>query len=281
MRHNNGTATRAPWRPTEAAVALCGRLGHQFADVSLLEAALTHPSWRNEHPEVQADNQRLEFLGDSVVGLIVARHLYEVLPDCREGILTVLMSTVVNERALAAVASGIGLGEALRLGKGERLRGGRELASVLSDGLEAVFGALLIDAGYDRTREIALTLFDVPLRAAVEQATSGDEVHVGVSNFKTALQELLQGAGLPPPSYAITRREGAPHNRRFTVEVRAEMKGETLKAEGRARSKKRAENRAAEAVYAACADHLTAASAPAADNPQAASADPPATQPDP
>ena len=140
----------------------------------------------------------------------------------------------------------------MRLGKGERLRGGRELPSVLSDGLEALFGALLIDAGYGRTREIALRLFGHALDAAVARAR-GDEngdVNVGVCNYKTAVQEVLQGGGEKPPVYSVTQEEGPPHDRVFSVCASATWRGQAVSAEGVGRTKKMAENTAASGLIA-------------------------------
>lgn len=218
---------------------------HEFDDPTLLQAALTHRSWRNEHADEPADNQRLEFLGDAVIDLIVARHLYDELSGCREGVLTVLKSSVVDETALAGVARSIGLGDALRVGRGERLRGGRELPSVLADALEALFGALLIDAGYKRTRDIALRLFSEPLARAVQRGRGGDGVHVGVSNWKTAIQERLQAAGERPPKYKVIREDGPAHGRTFSVCAEATWQDREVSAEGSGRTKKAAEHQAA------------------------------------
>lgn len=242
-----------PTPVTRAAAEICARIGHEFADPALLRAALTHPSWRNEHLEAGADNQRLEFLGDAVIDLIVARHLFDALADCREGMLTVLKSTVVSEPALAALAREIGLGGALHLGKGEQRHGGDDLPSVLSDALEALFGALLIDAGYRRTREIALDLFAAPLAQAIRRGRAhGDEpeeVHIGVANWKTAVQEQLQALGEQPPVYRVIAEDGPAHERLFSVRAEARLAAETLTAEGEGRTKKAAENVAAERLH--------------------------------
>ncbi len=222
-------------------------LKHPFSDPTLLTAALTHRSWRNEHPGEPADNQRLEFLGDAVIDLIVARHLYDELAGCREGVLTVLKSSVVDEIGLAAVARAIGVGEALRLGRGERLRDGQELPSVLADALEALFGALLIDAGYKRTREIALGLFAEPLAQAVTRGRrdDGGDVHAGVANWKTVVQERLQAAGEDLPLYELVAEEGPAHDRMFAICAQAQWNDQPISAEGEGRTKKAAENEAA------------------------------------
>ena len=256
------TSTESPTLPA-AAAAICEHLDHQFADSALLIAALTHPSWRNENAEGGQDNQRLEFLGDAVIDLIVARHLYGALSDCGEGVLTVLKSSLVSEAGLAAVAREIGLGAALRLGKGEQRHGGRELPSVLSDALEALLGALLIDAGYGRTRDIALQLFAEPLAQAIARGESyGDEpeeVHIDVANWKTAIQEQLQAVGEQPPKYLLVGEEGPAHDRRFTIRAESDWRGQTLIGDGVGRSKKAAESRAAKMLFDAVQGHVAAA----------------------
>jgi ribonuclease-3 len=235
--------------------ALCDRLGYRFADSNVLVTALTHPSWRNEHAPASEDNQRLEFLGDAVLGTIVSHELVLRLPDRREGELTVLKSQLVRESSLATLAEKLRVGPALRLGRGEDYTGGRTRASVLADAVEAVVGAIFLDAGYDRTREVLLRALDEPLSDVIAQIEAAESAQAGLSagtaNWKTAVQELLQHLGHQPPAYATMAEDGPVHARRFRVKATTQLVDTTLETEGCGPSKKAAENDAAAGLYQA------------------------------
>lgn len=218
------------------------RLGHRFADRSLLVTALTHSSYANEQPRSAgpvADNERLEFLGDAVLHLAVAVCVVERLPDAPEGRLSTARAAVVGERGLVEAARVLGLGEALRLGRGEERTGGREKPSVLAGAYEALLGAVFADAGWDE----ALRVVRERLGPAVDRAASG----LAEPDHKTRLQEVAQRRGGPAPRYVLARAAGPDHARTFEVEVAV---GETVLGRGRGPSKKEAEQRAAEAALA-------------------------------
>ena len=232
---------------------LIERIAYPFADPALLVAALTHPSWRNEQAPGSIDNQRLEFLGDAVVGLIITHELVRRLPERREGELTVLKSQLVRESSLANMADKLGVGQALRLGRGEDYTGGRQRPSVLADAMEAVVGALLLDAGYEATRDIVLRLFGDTLDELIAQVESTDGTSTALSlttaNWKTAVQELLQHHGSAPPTYVLVAEDGPDHARRFRVRAATRMGEELFEAIGDGPTKKAAENVAASDLY--------------------------------
>jgi len=207
-------------------------LGHAFAREALLQEALTHTTYAHENPKAVA-NQRLEFLGDSVVGMVIASYIFEQYPGLPEGELTKLRAAVVCEPALASRARNLGLGPFLRFGRGESV-GGRDRESILADAFEAVVAALYLDGGWDAARSLVLREL-VPLVA---------EAHRGraLSDFKTRLQEYLQREHAESPVYRLLGEEGPPHNRHFHVAVYHQ--GNAL-GDGWGRSKKRAEQEAA------------------------------------
>jgi ribonuclease-3 len=228
------------------------RLGHTFITPEPLATALTHPSWRNERPHVTVDNQRLEFLGDLVLGLAMGDILLKRLPESREGELSVLKAQLVRESTLAHAAEQLGVGPALRLGRGEEQRGGRQRPSVLADAFEAVLGAVFIDAGFDTARAVVERLLAEPIAAALDSArhaSSTTALHAQTTNFKTALQERLQQAGQPPPDYEVTELPATPQGRRFVAQVRCVVAGVMQNARAEASSKKTAENAAAEQLF--------------------------------
>ena len=212
--------------------ALERRLGHRFRRRELLERALTHPSWANEEGS-EEHYERLEFLGDSVVGLAAAEWLFESHPELAEGRLSELRSLLVNRRALAAQARRFELGDALRLGVGEARSGGGHKASLLADAMEAVLGAIFLDGGLAAVRSVVEPLFAETLAAAPEALAGG---------AKSRLQELAQSRGLELPAYRVVEETGPDHAKRFTVECR--LPG-GLQSVGEGGSKKRAEERAA------------------------------------
>lgn len=202
----------------------------------LLERALTHRSYAYEKGGLP-HNERLEFLGDSVLGIVVTETLYTTHPDLTEGRLAKLRAAVVNARALAQVARGIGLGEHIKLGRGEEATGGRDKASILSDCLEAVIGAVHLSAGIAGASEVVHRLFDPLMEAAAGLGAGLD--------WKTSLQELAAERTLGVPEYLITD-EGPDHLKVFTARVRV---GEGVYGHGVGRSKKEAEQQAAQTAY--------------------------------
>ena len=211
-------------------------LGVRFRDSELLRLALVHSSYLNENPgEYLESNERLEFLGDAVLGVIVAEELYSAYPLWPEGRLTQARAAVVQESALAEAARGIGLGEMLLMGKGEAVGGGRQRPSNLSSGLEAVIGAVFLDQGYELARAAVL-------RVLADQLASLEQPDMA-ANPKSALQEAVQGEGLPAPSYSIVHEEGADHDRLFVAEVTV---GGEVAGRGEGKRKSLAEQAAAE-----------------------------------
>lgn len=206
-------------------------VGHQFADLQLLDRALAHRSWVAETDDVLS-NERLEFLGDAVLGWIVADIVFHRFGDEAEGALTNLRKSVVNGRALADVARQLGLGPHIRLGRGEANAGGHDKESILADALEAVIGAVYLDGGHDAAVAFVAGAFNDRITEALEKLDRLDE--------KSALQELASRLGLDPPAYSFTAR-GPDHDKTFTVTV---VVGDVA-GSGRASTKKRAEQAAA------------------------------------
>jgi ribonuclease-3 len=214
--------------------ALQAILGHRFHDVERLRTALTHRSYANERPEAgQSDNERLEFLGDAVLDLVVGHMLMEAYPQLSEGQLSVTRSQVVSEDGLSEIAYHLGLGRFIYLGKGERRSGGQNKPSILADALEAIIAAVYLDAGFDAARSLVARLF----------ASSVATVEVtGFYDHKTRLQELAQARLKATPVYRVIGDSGPDHAKMF--EVCVEINGHEW---GRAvgSSKKRAEQLAA------------------------------------
>jgi len=208
-------------------------IGIFWNDQELLGEALTHSSYSFEHPGTP-HNQRLEFLGDAVLEIIISEHLFRLLKQSSEGELTKLRAAVVCEAALAGVARRLRLGEALRMGRGEELTGGRERPSVLADAFEAFLGAMYLARGLDVTRQFVLQ----HLGPLVEDAIAGKVEN----DHKTRLQEYLQRKSPDPIQYVIMREEGPDHNKLFTAGVL--YRGRIL-GEGSGRTKKEAEQSAA------------------------------------
>ncbi|HWR98651.1 MAG TPA: ribonuclease III [Candidatus Methanoperedens sp.] len=230
-------------KPEEMIKSLEERLGHRFRRPELLAAALTHRSAAVERPgEAAEDNERLEFLGDAVLGLAAARHLAAERPGAREGELSRLRAALVGETALAAAARDLGLGESLRFGRGEERSGGREKPSILAGALEALVGALFLDAGWRSAYRFARAIFRGPAGTAL--AADG-----GI-DAKTRLQEYCQRRWRETPVYAVLERSGPAHSPRFVVE--ALLGGRTL-GRGEGGSRKGAEQAAAAAALAGAA----------------------------
>lgn len=214
-----------------AAKHLEGVLGLRFNDLALLETALTHPSYASEHSR-SSDYQRLEFLGDAVLELAVTHYIYQAYPDATEGEMTLLRAAVVSEPALGSIAEAWGVGEFMLLGRGEDLSGGRDKHSILSDVVEALLAAVLLDAGFDRAEQIVRDHW-----AAMIDERAGAPGH---RDYKTRLQELLVASGRTV-EYEVAE-EGLQHAKQFTATVRAS--GKAL-ATGTGTSKKRSEQDAA------------------------------------
>jgi ribonuclease-3 len=211
------------------------RLGLEFRDRRLLHTAFVHSSYLNENPSAASEsNERLEFLGDAVVGLVVADDLYRRFPERSEGLLTQMRIHVVQGETLARVARSLELGEHLVLGVGEEASGGRERDSSMAGLFEALVGAVYLDQGYHDAARFVLGVLDAEL---------ADSERIGhIKNPKSALQELLQGRGIPAPSYRITETKGKDHAREFTVVVLVDGK---VMGEGKGRRKSLAEQEAA------------------------------------
>jgi ribonuclease-3 len=208
-------------------------IGHRFNDRKLLQRALTHRSHSAEH------NERLEFLGDSVVNCAVALQLYRKFPGLPEGELSRLRASLVSQPSLAAVAAECGFGAHLRLGEGEHKTGGARRPSMLADAVEAVIGAVFLDAGFDAAFAVVETLFADALQN-IDPRTAGKDA-------KTLLQEHLQGKRLPLPQYSVTTVRGEAHEQLFEVQCEIPQLG--IRSRGEGTSRRSAEQEAARAAY--------------------------------
>ena len=208
-----------------------------FKDKDLLKQALTHGSWKNEHPEYQKDNERLEFLGDAILDFIVAEILFEKFPEKQEGELTTLRSKIVENDYLAPVAHHLGIGDAVYLGKGEEVSGGRVKERILSGALEALIGALWLDQ-----KNIELVRKFVFENVVVEIPKIATDSRFAGKHPKSILQEICQQRQLPFPEYQVVNETGFGHIWSFTVTV--SVAGETY-GKGSASKKKDAETSAA------------------------------------
>ena len=193
-------------------------IDYRFADQQLLEEALTHRSWGVNNYE------RLEFLGDSVLNLVVSSRLFELNPGASEGDLSRMRARLVRGESLTDIAGGLGLGKRLILGEGEMKSGGFHRASILADAFEALLGAIFLDSDYASCRTVILDLFD-PL---IEKLPGIEEL----KDAKSRLQEWLQGRGRPLPEYTLLREEGANHVKKFHVQCRIADDGSVMEASG-------------------------------------------------
>ena len=227
--------------PLERAIAdLEQRIGYRFRDVGLLEHALTHKSKAHEDATGGVvDNESLEFLGDAVLGFVVADLLYREFPHFQEGQKSKAKAALVSTTALAELGQRIGLGAYLLLGRGEEKTGGRQKQALLADGCEAVIAAIYLDGGIDPARDFILR----ELRDEIEHVRSPEFLR----DFKSALQERLQASGRPLPEYEVVAERGPDHDKRFHVTVR--VGGEVL-ASSEGRTKKEAEQAAAKQALA-------------------------------
>ena len=206
------------------------KIGHTFVDEDLLKRAITHRSAGSRH------NERLEFLGDSILSLVIAEALYHRFPDVSEGDMSRMRATLVREKTLAELAREFDLGEYLILGPGELKSGGFRRESILADTVEALIGAIFLDVGIEQIRTLLLQWY----------ASRLDEIRPGADQKdpKTRLQELLQGKRKPLPSYAVVKVKGEAHNQEFTVQC--EIEGVDVTVVGVGSSRRKAEQAAAE-----------------------------------
>jgi ribonuclease III len=237
-------------------------LGHTFSHPEMLERALTHSSHAHEEAKAagadgtaeKLDNEQFEFLGDAVLGLVTSQLLFERFPTFHEGQLSKLKAHLVSAEHLVSVALRLGLGQYLRLGKGEERSGGRSKGTLLSDAMEAVIAAMYLEAGMEKTREFIIRHI---LESELEAITAEGENEFSLADYKSALQELLQSSGRQQPVYATVKEEGPDHRKTFTVEARIYMLGQSkpeyvARAEGG--TKKKAEQLAAKQAL----EHLRA-----------------------
>lgn len=208
-------------------------LGHRFCDRGLAIRALTHPSLQHEQSG-EGDYQRLEFLGDAVLGMLLAEALYARFPEGSEGDLSRLRAQMAGQEALAAIARRCGLGPFIRLGRGEELTAGRDKDSILADVIESLIAAVYLDSGLDAARTLVTGLFESLMDIPESILTSSDT--------KSALQELLSARRLPAPIYRLLEESGPPHDRLYRFQV---LVGDDVAGEGQGRSKKIAQQAAA------------------------------------
>jgi len=209
-------------------------LGHGFGRPELLRQALTHRSFGSPH------NERLEFLGDSVLNCAVAGYLYQHFADLKEGELSRLRASLVRQETLVEIAQGLGIGDLLRLGEGELKSGGARRPSILADALEAILGAIYVDAGFDAARVVIERLYQ-PAMIRIDPNDAGKDP-------KTALQEILQGRHLPLPRYGLLATRGEAHAQEFEMEcVIAEL---GIRSTGTGGSRRIAEQQAAQRAMA-------------------------------
>ncbi len=223
-------------------------LGVSFSDQSLLERALIHSSYVNENPGLAlTSNERLEFLGDAVLGMIAAERLYQRFPHLTEGQMTQFRAALVRRETLARMARAIKLGNYLYLGKGEEAGGGRHRPVNLAGALEAVIAAIFLDRGLATVRDFILKLLEPEMEKVIGQDA--------VIDYKSELQELTQAREQQTPTYHLIEATGPDHDRRFTVEVRL---GERVLGQGSGKSKKAAESEAAHSALEKLSTSFTA-----------------------
>lgn len=211
------------------------KIGYHFKDRGLLKTALTHSSYANEAKDRRTQsNERLEFLGDSVLGMVTSDYIFKRYTDIPEGELTKLRASVVCEQALHEVALSLGLSAFLLLGRGEEAGGGRERASILADAVEAVIGAIYMDGGFSAAQPFVLSFIKPSVQATVERRSFHD--------YKTMLQEIVQKNREEVLSYRVASQSGPDHDKTFVMEV---LLNSNVIAQGSGRSKKEAEQAAA------------------------------------
>lgn len=204
-----------------------------FKDDSLLDQALTHKSWVNEHPNTKGTNERLEFLGDAILEYVVSKELFDRFPKKEEGYLTALRANLVNTVNLAGISQKLGVGEVLKLSKGEEETGGRTNPSLLADTFEAILGALYIDQGLAKAEKFISKNVLVDIE---------DKIKMPLKDAKSRLQEYVQAKGSPAPKYKVVKESGPDHSKEFIVEVVIDAKSVSA---GKGKSKGEAEQDAA------------------------------------
>jgi ribonuclease-3 len=209
-------------------------LAYHFSDHSHLNLALTHPSFHNEQEHGSGDYQRLEFLGDAILGMLLAEMLYARFPHAAEGELSRTRAQLAEQSSLAGIARECGIGNFIRVGKGEEQSAGRDKDSILCDVLEALIAAVYLDGGLEAARRVVALFFNELLEVSLEQTASRDS--------KSELQELLSSKGLAAPEYRLVGETGPPHERLFSFSVLVEGR---VRGEGQGRSKKLAQQIAA------------------------------------
>lgn len=207
-------------------------IGYHFKDSQLLQTALTHKSHSGAH------NERIEFLGDSILNAVIAVHLVKYFPELDEGVLSRTRASLVKGESLAAIAKGLDLGECLQLGAGELKSGGHKRASILADALEALIGAVYLESGFERAEQFVLNLFSKKLEK--------DAIYSLDKDPKSQLQEYLQAQKMNLPSYEVFKIEGKDHEQIFTVICKVEALG--LDAKVKAANRKTAERKVAEKI---------------------------------
>lgn len=213
-------------------------IGYEFHDLSLLKKALTHSSFiKNTQNRIDQDNERLEFLGDAILDAVISLDLYSNHRMAGEGELTKTRARVVCEESLANIARNLSLGSYILMGEGEKRDGGMEKASILSDTLEAIIGAISIDGGFSKAQEFIHRYFQAPLSEAIERGSESD--------YKTAIQEYLQSEAIGDFKYRIVKEEGPAHAKTFYAELTIADK---IAGRGVGQSKKEAEQNAAKAA---------------------------------
>lgn len=208
-------------------------LEKHFKNKDLLEQALTHKSWVNEHSGKRESNERFEFLGDAILEFVVSKEIFNFFPNKEEGYLTALRANLVNTTSLAEVAKSLNLGEKLFLSKGEEETGGRENSSIMADTVEAIIGALLIDSGVATAEMFIKENILVKLDNTLEKP---------LKDPKSILQEMVQERGFSAPRYEVTKEEGPDHSKIFTIQ--AVVNGKSL-GEGKGKNKSEAAQEAA------------------------------------
>ncbi|WP_243109367.1 ribonuclease III [Anaerophilus nitritogenes] len=215
---------------------LVKKLGYEFKNIKLLNEALTHSSYANEHKKRKIPyNERLEFLGDSVLSIVISDYLYNHLATLQEGELTKIRASIVCEPSLANCSINMQMGNYLLLGKGEEVTGGRERVSILADTFEAIIGAIYLDGGLIKVSEFILRTLHETIQDAIEGKIFKD--------YKTQLQEFVQSINTKKISYEVINEEGPDHNKIFYVQVKI---GDEVLGEGAGKSKKEAEQNAAQ-----------------------------------
>ena len=230
-------------------------LTHHFNDPELLRRALTHSSLAHEREAAEPqreDNETLEFLGDAVVGMVAAEHVFRLYPELSEGDLTRLRGALVSRRHLADVAARMDLGRYLLLGRGEERSGGRTKMALLANAMEAIIGALYLDAGLESARTLIDTRVIAPVLPELRRQLAA---RGSMGDFKSVLQEILQARKQGQPDYRTTAETGPDHRKRFYVEVSA---GKTVLAEGEGRTRKHAEQDAARRAIEKLGENLDA-----------------------